>query len=77
MKKRRGFGVTWNGTDLVKMHILHPDVLHHGCLFINVWSDDAKGRAAVAEHSFQIKKAKANVRPVPFCACVIDSPVGS
>lgn len=27
---------------LIEVNILHPYVLHHGCLLVNVWSDDAE-----------------------------------
>lgn len=38
-------------THLVEVNILHPDILHHGSLLVNVWGDDPEGCAALSEHA--------------------------
>lgn len=35
----------------IEVDILHANILHHCCFFINVWSDDTKCRAALPEHA--------------------------
>lgn len=38
-------------THLIEMDVLHADVLHHRCFFVNVWSHDAERRAALLDHA--------------------------
>lgn len=37
---------------LVEVNILHPYILHHGRLLVNVGGDDTEGGAALSEHTF-------------------------
>lgn len=39
-------------SNLVKVNILHPNVLHHGCLLVDVWSDNTESWAALPEHTY-------------------------
>lgn len=38
-------------THLVEVNILHPDVLHHGRLLVDVGCDDAESGASLSEHT--------------------------
>lgn len=39
------------GSNLIEVNILHPYILHHGRLLVDVWRDDAEGRASLPEHA--------------------------